>query len=386
MEERLPEAVQHPVPHRTARDNCPQKRLDAAKGALPIPTGSDTFTSTRGPYHEVRVLHCGRGSHHVPQIHRPTAVALIDHLKGREKALEPFGLTGRRAEWIALASLHGGVFTRSQLSAWFGIDRFKTLRFVQALTRRRLAAEEMVGDLKICRICARGIYRALGAEGIRLRRITSTEVIMRRVLSFDYVIEHPDLPWLPTEQEKVAAFEALDMGRSLMPIRVYRGAAGGARRYFPRGMPVALDSRRAVFVHADPGYDTSTALRSWRDRHQKLWEALRQLGLAVEVVGVACARRPLDRARTILGNWTKTETAPRPIHPPGTAAAARREVTRIENAIVGMDDAGVEEMGGFQACLHRMVELEDMLRSMRPAGTIDGHSVWRSSRFRGRGI
>ena len=56
---------------------------------------------------------------------------------------------------------------------------------------------------------------------------------MRRVLSFDYVIEHPDLPWLPTESEKVAAFEALDMGRSLMPVRVYRGAAGGARRYFP---------------------------------------------------------------------------------------------------------------------------------------------------------
>ncbi len=209
---------------------------------------------------------------------------------------------------------------------------------------------------------------------------------MRRVLSFDYVIEHPDLPWLPTESEKVAAFEALDMGRSLMPVRVYRGAAGGARRYFPRGMPVALDSRRTVFVHADPGYDTSTALRSWRDRHQKLWEALRQLGLAVEVVGVACARRPLDRARTILGNWTNTETAPRPIHPPGTAAAARREITRIENAIVGMDDAAVEEMGGFQACLHRMVEMEDMLRSMAPAGTIDGHSVWRSSRFHGRGI
>ncbi len=311
---------------------------------------------------------------------------MIDHLKGREKALEPFGLTGRRAEWIALASLHGGVFTRSQLSAWFGMDRFKTLRFVQALTRRRLAAEEMVGDLKICRICARGIYRALGVEGVRTRRITSTEVIMRRVLSFDYVIEHPDLPWLPTEPEKVAAFEALDMGRSLMPVRVYRGAAGGARRYFPRGMPVALDSRRAVFVHADPGYDTSTALRSWRDRHQKLWQALRQLGLSVEVVGVACARRPLDRARTILGNWTNTETAPRPIHPPGTAAAVRREITRIENAIVGMDDAAVEEMGGFQACLHRMVEMEDMLRSMRPAGTIDGHLVWRSSRFHGRGI
>ena len=38
---------------------------------------------------------------------------MIAHLRGRERALASFGLTGRRAEWIALASLHGGVFTRS---------------------------------------------------------------------------------------------------------------------------------------------------------------------------------------------------------------------------------------------------------------------------------
>ena len=33
---------------------------------------------------------------------------MIAHLRGREKALEAFGWTGRRAEWIALACLHGG--------------------------------------------------------------------------------------------------------------------------------------------------------------------------------------------------------------------------------------------------------------------------------------
>ncbi|MDE0358562.1 MAG: hypothetical protein OXN92_12640 [Gammaproteobacteria bacterium] len=308
---------------------------------------------------------------------------MIAHLNGRDRALEPFGLTGRRAEWIALASLHGGVFTRAQLSDWLGASRFKVLRLVQALTERRLVAEETVGGLKVCRVCARGVYRALGAEDVRFRRITSTEVVVRRLLSFDYVIEHPGLPWLPTESEKVGAFEALGIDRALMPFRVYRGAARGARRYFPRGMPVALDPRRAVFVHADPGYDTSTALHSWRDRHRRLWEALREDGLSVEAVGVACARRPLDRARTILGNWTSAGTAPRPVHPPGTVAAARREVARIEGAILGMDDEAVAEMGGFQACLRRIAEMRELLRSARPEGTIDAHSVWRSSRLAG---
>ena len=308
---------------------------------------------------------------------------MIPHLRGRERSLESFGLTGRRAEWIALASLHGGVFTRAQLSDWLGASRFKVLRLVQALTARRIVTEETVGGLKVCRVCARGVYRALGAEEVRRRRITSIEMAVRRLLSFDYVIEHPCLPWLPTEPEKVDAFEALGIDRSLMPVRVYRGAAGGARRYFPRGMPVALDSRRAVFVHADPGYDTSTALHSWRDRHRRLWEALREEGLSVEAVGVACARRPLDRARTILGNWTHADTAPRPVHSPGTVAAARREIARIERAILGMDDEAVAEMGGFQACLRRIAELRELLRSARPEGTVDAHSVWRSSRLAG---
>ena len=46
---------------------------------------------------------------------------MIDHLRGREKALERFGWTGRRAEWIALACLHGGVFTRAQGTSFSGL-------------------------------------------------------------------------------------------------------------------------------------------------------------------------------------------------------------------------------------------------------------------------
>ena len=39
---------------------------------------------------------------------------MIEHLRGRERKLEPLGWTGREAEWIALVCLHSGVFTRSQ--------------------------------------------------------------------------------------------------------------------------------------------------------------------------------------------------------------------------------------------------------------------------------
>ncbi|WP_420447565.1 hypothetical protein [Candidatus Palauibacter sp.] len=105
--------------------------------------------------------------------------------------------------------------------------------------------------------------------------------------------------------------------------------------------------------------------------------------MSVEAVGVAGTRRPLDRARTILGNWTIADAALRPVHPSGTIAAARREAARVENAIRGMDDPTVEELGGLNGYLRRLVEMRNLLRSAHPEGVIDGHSVWRSSRLSG---
>ena len=45
---------------------------------------------------------------------------MIEHLRGRERALEALGWTGQDAEWIALVCLHSGVFTRAQFCHYFG--------------------------------------------------------------------------------------------------------------------------------------------------------------------------------------------------------------------------------------------------------------------------
>ena len=67
---------------------------------------------------------------------------MIAHLRGRENALEPFGWTGRRAEWIALACLHGGVFTRAQWTRFLGCHTEKVRRAVHALIAQGVATEE----------------------------------------------------------------------------------------------------------------------------------------------------------------------------------------------------------------------------------------------------
>ena len=152
-----------------------------------------------------------------------------------------------------------------------------------------MVAEETVGGLRVCRVCARGVYRALGPEDVRHRRITSTEVVVRRLLSFDYVIEHPGLPWLPTESEKVGAFEALGIHRYLLQARVYRGAGRGRAPLLPardaRGVgrpPRRVGARRSRLRHLDRAPFVAGPA-------PELWEALREDGLSVEAVGVACA-------------------------------------------------------------------------------------------------
>ena len=305
---------------------------------------------------------------------------MIAHLKGREQALEGFGWTGRKAEWIALVCLHSGVFTRAQLCDRLGIDRWKAMRFVRAMAERRQAAEETAGGRKVCRISARAIYRALGAEHIRHRRTAPGEVLVRRLLSLDHVIDRPDLPWLPTEAEKVSAFERQGIGRGLLPVRVYRGAAGDTRRRFPLKLPVALDADRAVFVYAEPGHRTTTALHSWGGAHRGLWRALRSRGRSVEVEAVVRTRRELDRTRIVLRNWASRPTATHRSAAPELRAAAR-EIARIERAIRSSDEAAVAGYGDLQGCLVRIAELKDLLRSARPGPVIDAFGASRSVRL-----
>ena len=308
---------------------------------------------------------------------------MIAHLKSREKALEAFGWTGREAEWIALVCLHSGVFTRDQIRDWLGIDRFKALRFVRDITGRRLAAEDTHEGRKVCRICGRAVYRALGTEDIRHRRIASAEVLLRRLLSLDYVMEHTGQAWLPTEAEKVGAFEALGIERALLPVRVYRGAAGGAQRYFPLRLPVALDAGRAVFVYADPGHDTATGLRSWGRAHRELWEGLQERGRRAEVVAVVRTDSEFDRAEKVLGNWAEPSRCPGRSRGSSTGREIRREIEGIEQGIRGRDESVIGRYGSLRGCLVRLAELRAALPTALSEAMIDGFTVWRSRRLSG---
>ena len=307
---------------------------------------------------------------------------MIAHLKDRAAALAALGWTGDDAEWLAFVCLHSGAFLRSQYLGFIEkSDRSAATRFIQRCGS--IAVEERWNGTtaKVCRIVARPVYRALGAEHIRHRREAAAALLVRRLLAFDYVVDHPHRPWLPTEDEKVTTLTAVGVPEAALPRRVYpaTGTGLGQTRYFVNKLPVALDATHATFVYVQVGEDAECALRSWGESHAGLWAALRETGRAVAVVVVGLGRGVLPVTEKVLREWQSA--------PIGSAAAAlTAERDAIRAAIEQTDEAVLTRYGGLPGAGRRLIELQGQghgtaAPSDRNGGPwIASGAVWRSKR------
>ena len=306
---------------------------------------------------------------------------MIAHLRGRERELEPLGWTGDDAEWIALVCLHSGVFTRAQFCHYFDARRNRAQRFVETLIERQAARDGewpiLNGGAKTCRISSKAIYRALGVENIRHRRKASNPVVMRRLLSLDFVLEHPGMNWLPAEAEKVEFFEKLGLPLRLIPRRIYYGMAGNQKRYFALKLPLAVDPETVTFAYVDPGHQTDRELYSWGAAHGPLWEALRKKGKQVRVLGIAVENATVDRTARVLEAWAAAD--------PGTSdegLTPKQEIKAIDDAMTRKDREFLARYGGFSKAARRSVELQRLPEVKVTEGvSIDDYSTWRAVRF-----
>ena len=306
---------------------------------------------------------------------------MIEHLRGRDRKLEPLGWTGPEAEWIALVCLHSGVFIRGQFCDYFGTGRPQAFRFVKALIQRREAVENrhitFSGGTKLCRISSNAIYKALGVENIRHRRSASTTVVMRRLLSLDFVLEHSNMIWLPTEPEKVEFFEEIGLPLHLIPRRIYYGVVGNRKRYFALKLPIAVEHEIVTFAYADPGHQTHTELHAWGAAHGPLWDALRKKGRQVRVVGIAVKDAILDRTNRVLEKWAAA--------PSGTSheeLTPKQEIKAIREAMKQDDWPFFERYGGRNPAMKRAVALMRMPEANVTEGvSIDDYDTWRAVRF-----
>ena len=313
----------------------------------------------------------------------------IKHLRGREQKLAEFGWSPQEATWVALVCLHSGLFTRAQFCAYFGSPGatawpMQAQRFVQSLLDRKLAILEPLDGLPTttqpCRISHKGIYRALEIPNVRHRRTASPSVLFRRLLSLDYVLDHPNQAWLPTEQEKVAALEGLKIDNQIFPRRRYHGRGAGQVRHFPLKLPIALDGGVATFVYCDPGRDTDKELLSWGADHARLWTALRQQKRELHAVAVVRDHSRQQRAKKVFLRWSRAGegAAFQPL-----SAEEQDNIRRIEQAVHGNDQNYLAQYGGFAKAMDYRQMLLDRPEAPAPKNRIriDQGKTWLSPRL-----
>ena len=309
----------------------------------------------------------------------------VPHLQRRAAALAALGWRGRDAAWLALVCLHSGVFLRSQYLAFTGQSNpALPHRFVKRCGAAAVEEPWNGCGMRVCRIAGRPIYRALGAEDVRHRRAASAPVVLRRLLSLDYVLDDLDAAWLPTEGEKVAALTAAGIGQHALPGRLYHGPDSSQRRHFVHKLPVALDAERATFVFVQAEDETVSALRTWGEQHAALWAALRGAGRAVEVVVAGRDPVRLAAAERVLDRWTQALGAvdAEAERRAEAARAAREEFIAVRASVAAGDLKALEPYGGLNGALARMSDLAEVgeAKTARPKPAVTAGRTWRSRR------
>ena len=203
---------------------------------------------------------------------------------------------------------------------------------------------------------------------------------MRRLLSLDFVLEHPGMNWLPAEPEKVEFFEEIGLPLRLIPRRIYCGMVGNQKRYFALKLPLAVDPEIVTFAYVDPGHQTDTELYSWGAAHGPLWDALRKKGRQVRVIGIAVENAILDRTDRVLETWAAAD--------PGTSdegLTPKQEIKAIDDAMTHSDENFLARYGGFAKAARRSVELMRLPEANLTEGVkIDDYSTYRAVRFADR--
>ena len=200
----------------------------------------------------------------------------------RVRALALLGFSERQTRFLVTVALHGGFCLRRQYMAFAGLTYGAGVRdFLDRLVKQKLATRfDFRRDRgHVYHLHASAIYDAIGQADNRNRRSASAALIARKLMLLDYVLAHPTLEWLATEEDKVALF-ATRFGVSPLdlPQRIYvapRRNAPSTIRYFVHKLPVFVDEDPPVVAFVWLVTDTSgEAFEQFLHDHVRLFEHL----------------------------------------------------------------------------------------------------------------
>ena len=194
------------------------------------------------------------------------------------QTVEKKGFTERQARFLVLVARHSGVCVMRQYAAFAGIV------FGQK-TRKFFAKLESLGWVstydcahnraRIYHLRHRDLYAAISEPESRLRRPPAVPRALERLMVLDTILEHPNIVWLTTPDEKVEHVTTLTrIPLENLPHLVTGQGEARQVRYFPDRLPIGIHPEgRVVLVYllVDPWRDE---FRSFLQRHAALLAGL----------------------------------------------------------------------------------------------------------------
>ena len=237
--------------------------------------------------------------------------------------LRDFGYNEPEARFLYLAATHSGYFTRHQFLALTHqtkgclVHRFTT----KLLTQHHAQATQYGHKTYVFKLTSRKIYDRIGKQDLRHHRSHTADFIRKRLLVLDFVLAHPDLRYLESQEEKLKFFhEQLGIPASLFLGQTdnTRGLDPSLNRFFKDRFPVFVSARNGstpgpalpTFVYCDPAHHGMSWFSGYLNRHQIF---LRRLP-AFNLIYAAPTRWKLDRASLVFTASFRNAKRPDPEH------------------------------------------------------------------------
>src|SRR5882724_3345921 len=231
----------------------------------------------------------------------------------RAQRLIGFGYAERESTFLCLAALHGGFFLRRQYCQFVGSHSGGAdAALVEKLVKKGHGTA-VAGCHKavIYHISARPFYAALGQEDNRNRRMRPPVSIKNRLMSLDYVLDHPEHQYFATEQEKISHFtrtQGLDLAD--LPEKPFRSpkAEDSTVRFFVDKYPIFGREESGAtpvvcFCFIDEGTVTSSRFEAYLRQYRRLFTRLARF----EVIYAAAAAEPFWEAERVFRGFVSAQ-------------------------------------------------------------------------------
>jgi hypothetical protein len=197
----------------------------------------------------------------------------------RAAGIQEWGrFTPRRAAFLTMALLHGGVCVQRQYDAFAGIANGRSTReFFEKLVDDQLATAYPCAKSKgrIYHLHHRKLYQLIGEPHSRFRKRANVERALERLIVLDAVLATPRVRWLATEREKVEHFvKRHGVALPELPHVTFGTGAAAVTRYFVDKLPIGVGALGELTFMYVLGEASGRAFRSFIEEHRATMKRL----------------------------------------------------------------------------------------------------------------